>query len=267
MFCAQCGSANPDEAKFCAKCGRTLQTAASPASGTVPQPAAPAEFIAPPTTSGKAVASLICGFLFFFLPAALAAIVLGHLSLTDIRKSAGRLTGHGIAVAGLILGYLGVCLIPLLLILAAIVIPNLLRSRMAADQASAVGSLRTIDVAAFSYMKSYDNGFPPSLGVLAGTGDPSCDHAGLIDGVLASGQKNGYLFTYQRTTGDQFSPAPKSPPSGCSSVGGSAFSVTADPITPGTSGQASYYTDQTGIVRFETSGAATANSPPIAGRE
>ena len=59
--------------------------------------------------------------------------------------------GDGMAIAGLVLGYIGFAAIPFILIIAAIAIPNLLRARMAANEASAVGSLRTINVAALSY--------------------------------------------------------------------------------------------------------------------
>src|SRR5437879_12596996 len=92
-----------------------------------------------------AIASLICCILFFFLPSAIVAIIMGHLSLSDIRRSAGRLGGRGMAIAGLVLGYTGLAIIPVLII-AAIAIPNLLRARMAANEASAVGSLRTIKI-------------------------------------------------------------------------------------------------------------------------
>ena len=57
--------------------------------------------------SGKATASMVCGILFFFWPAALAAIILGHLALSEIKHSAGRLAGRGKAIAGLVLGYAG----------------------------------------------------------------------------------------------------------------------------------------------------------------
>jgi len=81
---------------------------------------------APPAhaeTSGMAVASLVFGCLFFILPAAIVAIILGHLSKSEIAKSAGRLKGAGMALAGLILGYVGVAFIPFLLIGIAILIP------------------------------------------------------------------------------------------------------------------------------------------------
>lgn len=271
MFCGLCGSSNPDDARFCGKCGRDLQSAtaaqspiASMSSSSTVPPVPPMPALAnPPTTSGKAVASLICGFLFFAFPAAIAAIILGHLSLSDIRKSAGRLTGEGIAIGGLVLGYLGALMIPFVLIVAAIAIPNLLRARMAANQASAVGSLREIEQASIAYSGTYRNGFPPSIEALSGLGDPSCDHASLIDEELASGTRRGYVFTYRATEGDDAHAAPKAAASGCSAVGSGGFEVTADPVTRGTTGQTSYYVDQTGVIRYATDGEATADSPEL----
>jgi len=90
-------------------------------------------------SSGKATASMVCGILFFLWPfTAVAAVILGHIALSEIKKSAGRLAGRGMAMVGLILGYIGVAFVPCILIIAAIAIPNLLRSRMAVNEASAV---------------------------------------------------------------------------------------------------------------------------------
>ena len=271
MFCGHCGSLNTDEARFCGKCGTALQTPDTPATPPVAAGApvstggaAGDGYIQPEQTSGKAVASLVCGFLFFFFPAALAAIILGHISLSDIRKSAGRLKGHGIAVGGLLLGYLGIVMIPLILIVAAIAIPNLLRSRMAANEASAVGSLRTIYQASVNYSETYKNGYPANLEMLAGIGVPRCDHAGLISAQLASGMRSGYVFTYDPSSG----PVPQSVASrlegsGCSVPGVAGFSVTADPIARGTTGQRSFFIDQTGVIRYDRGDSATADSPPL----
>lgn len=272
MFCGKCGSSNPENAKFCGKCGSALSLAVAPPSASAPtedlaattEPPVAAAYGQAPETSGKAVASLVCGFLFFFFPAAIAAIVLGHISLADIRKSAGRLRGHGIAVAGLVFGYLGVLIIPVTLIVAAIVIPNLLRSRISANEASAIGSLRTIDEAAITYSKTYHNGYPASLEVLTGIGTPDCDHASLIDGALASGSRDGYFFSYQPASG----PTPQEVASrlvasGCSFPGASRFSVTADPVIRGTTGLRSFFVDQTGVIRVSEGESATADSPPL----
>jgi len=242
------------------RCGASLLAPAAPASGVSVslQPPGQAQ------TSGKAIGSLICGILFFFFPTALTAVILGHLSLSDIRHSGGRLVGSGMAIAGLVLGYLGLSIVPMLII-AAIAIPNLLRARMAANEASAVGSLREINTAAISYSTTYPNGFPPSLDSLGGSEAATCDHAELINDALASGNKSGYIFTYTPVYEGRVVPhvSPEAAKAGCSQAGGTGFTITADPITRGTSGQRSFYTDQTGIIRSDREGTATADSPPL----
>src|ERR1700723_4699000 len=59
----------------------------------------------------------------------------------------------------------------IILIIAAIAIPNLLRSRMAANEASAVGSIRTMNTAAITYNSTYGIGYPPSLAAIGTTGN------------------------------------------------------------------------------------------------
>src|ERR1700719_303137 len=105
-FCMRCGSSIDDHDQFCRKCGAQVSAPAAPASVMPTVPAGPAQ------TSGKAIASLICGLLFFVPFAFVAAVILGHLGLLEIRKSAGRLKGDGLALAGLVLGYMWVVSIP-----------------------------------------------------------------------------------------------------------------------------------------------------------
>ena len=155
------------------------------------------------------------------------------------------------AIGGLILGYFGVALIPFLII-AAIAIPNLLRSRIAANQASAVGSLRTLNTAAITYSSAYNVGFPPvmaALGPPLGKTNPDANGAGLIDDVLAAGSKSGYIFTY---TADEKDAQGKV----------NTYVIHADPITTST-GTNHYFTDQTGVIRQENVGPANEQSPPI----
>ena len=172
---------------------------------------------------------------------------MGHLSLSDIRRSAGRLGGRGMAIAGLVRGYLGLAVLPILII-AAIAIPNLLRSRMAANEASAVGSLRTLNTACEAYATEYRS-FPPSLRNLGPGPQPSANAADLIVDALASGQKTGYLFTYE--------PGPNQDRAIIS------YEVHADPITPGTTGVRHFFTDQTGIIRVRMDAQASAESPSL----
>jgi type IV pilus assembly protein PilA len=90
--------------------------------------------------------------------------------------------------------------VAIILILAAIAVPNLIRARIAANQSSAAQSLRTLGTAATAYSNTYQDGYPGSLNVLAppASGNASCNAAGMIDAVLASGQKSGYQFTWLR---------------------------------------------------------------------
>jgi type IV pilus assembly protein PilA len=275
MFCQNCGMANPNSGQFCSKCGSPLPSTAS--AGSTPGPVAvpgsssptPPPLDGNPPTSGKAIASLVCGIFTFFLPASIAAIILGHMAHSEIRKSAGRIGGQGIAMTGLVLGYAGIAIIPFVLIVAAIAIPNLLRARMAADEASAVNSLRTIDVAAVQYASGYENGFPSSFQVF-GSGETivgNCNHAGLIDRRLAAGQKDGYIFTYTpQFPNDAAGPvvSPNAAAKGCTSGGASGFTVTADPVQRNTTGVRSFFSDQTGVIRYSANGdSATADSPSL----
>lgn len=274
MFCQNCGTTNPDSGQFCSTCGSPLTAAAAvrPTSGPGAVPrgsfATPPPLDGNPPTSGKAIASLVCGIFTFFLPASIAAVILGHLSLSEIRRSAGRLGGRGLATTGLVLGYLGLMVLPIMIV-AAIAIPNLLRARMAANEASAVGSLRVIETAAVSYDSEYENGFPSNLEVLAANpgGERACNHAGLIAGALASGRRNGYVFTYTPVFPDNSAApviSPKAAAKGCTSGGASGFTVTADPLQRNTTGVRSFFADQTGVIRYAANGeSATADSPPL----
>jgi prepilin-type N-terminal cleavage/methylation domain-containing protein len=138
--------------------------------------------------------------------------------------------------------------VAIILIIAAIAIPNLLRSKIAANQASAVGSLRTLNTACIAYSTSYGQ-FPgalASLGPMASGGTASSTSADLVDSVLAGGTKSGYVFAFTAGTSNQ------------------SYSITATPITAATTGQNMYYTDQSGVIRVDTSGTgATVTSTPI----
>ena len=275
MFCQNCGMANPDSGQFCSKCGSPLSSAAAARPTTGPDAIPGGSFATSPPldgnppTSGKAIASLVCGIFTFFLPASIAAIILGHTAHSEIRKSAGRIGGQGIATTGLVLGYLGIAIIPFIMIVAAIAIPNLLRARIAANEASAAGSLRVIETAAVVYSSEYENGFPSSLDVLAGSPgtEASCNHANLINGPLVSGRKSGYAFTYTPVFPDNSAApviSPKAAAKGCTSGGASGFTVTADPLQRGSTGERSFFADQTGVIRVSGDGeSATAASPPL----
>jgi hypothetical protein len=112
LLCAAFGNTFAADDRFCRVCGRVVGPVSPVAIANVPlTPAAPAQ------TSGKATASLVCGLLFFIPLAFVAAIVFGHLALSEIRKSAGRLKVEGLAIAGLVLGYAWIVSIPVILII------------------------------------------------------------------------------------------------------------------------------------------------------
>ena len=242
-ICPACQKENYDTAVKCQYCGASLRGAAR-TPGLGESPAA-----APEGTSGKAIWSLICGVFFLFFPAAALAVVLGHIARSEIRRSGGRLSGGGMAATGLALGYVGLSLIPILMI-AAIAIPGLLRAKMAANEASAVTSLRLIYTACDSYHGAYGVGYPKSLANLGPSASASAEAANIIDANLASGQKSGYLFSY-RTGGRVDAASPM------------RYVVNADPITPGTTGTRHFFTDQTGIIRWGANHPASGESPPL----
>lgn len=254
MFCTTCGTQNPDNGKYCTQCGQPL--APSQPTQAPPLPSMPPP---PPTVGrvqasadapndGKAVASLICGILsvtLFSVFTGLPAIILGHMSRASIRRSMGKLKGDGLALAGLIMGYISFAFfIPIMLIVAAIAIPNLLRARMAANEASAVASLRTIHVSEQNYLSTFNQGFSPDLQSLGGNcsgSKPDTSHACMIDSVLSSGHKSGYQFTYQPGEAD-------------SDARVSKYFLIAAPLTPNTTGRNTFCTDESGVIHKAYSG-------------
>jgi len=139
--------------------------------------------------------------------------------------------------------------VAIILIIAAIAIPNLLRSRMAANEASAVGSIRTINTSCVTYSTTYGIGFPTSLAALGTSGSASSTSADLIDNVLAAGIKSGYAFTLLGgTLSNNVNPT---------------YTVTGDPTAPGQTGTRHFFSDQSGVIRFNLSAQATLSDSPL----
>jgi type IV pilus assembly protein PilA len=142
--------------------------------------------------------------------------------------------------------------VAIILIIAAIAIPNLLRSRIAANEASAVGSLRTLNTAEITYNTSYPTtGFACSLGVMAppSSGSATSSAAGLIDSTLAGGTKSGYTFAIGN----------------CSGTPAVNYNTTAAPVSPGTTGQRYFCSDSSGVIKYDPSSTSscTSNGVPI----
>ena len=145
--------------------------------------------------------------------------------------------------------------VAIILIVAAIAIPSLLRSRIAANQASSVGSLRTLNTAEITYSSTYNMGFSATMAYLAppaaAGASPSSTAAGLIDSILAAGFKSGYSFAYSAGLADSTGHI-------------NTYEFNAAPITAST-GRNYYRTDQSGVIRQNSTTAASSTDSPIAG--
>ena len=132
--------------------------------------------------------------------------------------------------------------VAIILIIAAIAIPNLLRAKMAANESSAVASVRTINTGEITYTSAYPTiGFAPALSNLGGVSPctPSSTTACLIDSVLASGSKSGYTFA---ATGAGGPPA-------------SQYYMTAIPATINQTGIRSFCSFEDAVIRVQPTGA------------
>ncbi|MGB7024442.1 MAG: prepilin-type N-terminal cleavage/methylation domain-containing protein [Candidatus Acidiferrales bacterium] len=139
--------------------------------------------------------------------------------------------------------------VAIILIIAAIAIPNLMRAKMAANESSAVGSLRTITTAEVSYSTTYGTGYAP-LADLGGAAPctAAAATACLIDNALAGGTKSGYTIATSVPAGLGTVAAPNT-----------SFLATAAPITIGQSGQRSFCTDESGVIRYDLTGTTAAS--------
>jgi type IV pilus assembly protein PilA len=141
--------------------------------------------------------------------------------------------------------------VAIILIIAAIAIPNLMRSRMAANEASAAGSLRTINTAEVTFSTTYGIGYGPlaSLSTPAGAcAAPTAAQACLIDPVLSGGAKSGYNIAVSAPAANGTVAAPAV-----------VYETNAKPIAAGQSGQRAFCSDQSGVIRADpANGAAPA---------
>jgi prepilin-type N-terminal cleavage/methylation domain-containing protein len=127
--------------------------------------------------------------------------------------------------------------VAIIALLAAIAIPNLLRARLNANESAAIGAMQTISTAAQSY-RSANATYPSQLSDLSGATPP------YIDSVLGGGAKHGYNFALTGST--------------------NTFTATARPQTFGTTGNRSFFVDESGVIRYTTAdAAATVDDNPI----
>jgi len=234
-----------------------------------------------PKTSRKATASMILGsfslilpagvlavepdrvlvpweFFFFILPAAVLAVVFGRLARGEIRRSEGRLNGSWRALSGVVFGYCGVMLLSFTTFFRGTNIA--VWSGIVAREASAVGSLRTINIALVTYASNYPStpgagpncGYPPSLANLKPGSPASATAAGLLDAVLGAPKpiiKSNFEITY--TVGGVDA-------NGC----GTTYTLTAVPRKLSATGQRAFFTDQTGVIHFHVIRFSTTRASP-----
>ncbi|MDR3721667.1 MAG: prepilin-type N-terminal cleavage/methylation domain-containing protein [Candidatus Acidoferrales bacterium] len=142
--------------------------------------------------------------------------------------------------------------VAIILIVAAIAIPDLLRSRIAANEAAAVSNCRTITSANVIYYTTYGVGFSPTLADFQdpGVASPSPTAAGLLDNILVTGTKTGFVYTYVALGAD-------------GSGHFQNYTLNADPLTPGITGTRHFFADEPAIIRVNTTGPASDSDPPL----
>ena len=144
--------------------------------------------------------------------------------------------------------------VAIILIIAAMAIPSLLRAKISADEASAVGSIRAIHQAEISYQTSFPTvGFAPNLASLGGAApcNPAPANACLLDNSLASaspgaGAKAGYVF---QATGE-------TPVNGVNTQ----YTAGAAPLSYNSSGVRNFCANEDGVIRFN---AGSPGSSPV----
>jgi type II secretory pathway pseudopilin PulG len=148
--------------------------------------------------------------------------------------------GHSLALAGFVMSIVSLVSVVPIGIIAAIAIPNLMASFRAANEGSAIYSLRQISAAQAMYQGNFGK-----FGTLS---DLAAQN--LIDSKLATGTKNGYRFAIELTTNED-------------NVEG--FAVTGVPVTYRSTGNRSFYVDETQVVRVadNSGGPATKFDDPL----
>jgi type IV pilus assembly protein PilA len=167
------------------------------------------------------------------------------------KRNPGSETSNGFSLIELLI------VVAIILIIAAIAIPQLLRARIAANEAAAGENVRTLTTASMSYSSTWGNGFPPTLAALGGIAGAAatCDLADLMDPTIANApnQKSGFIFAFTAIGPPVIAPA------GCSAPGANAYLITATPIRENITGDRSFCSDEPGVIHYDTTGATPAS--------
>lgn len=139
--------------------------------------------------------------------------------------------------------------VAIILIIAAIALPNLVRARVSAQEAAAVNHMKTINTAENTYSTTYPTCGFVKMAALGGDGSgPSA--SGILDNVFPDRQ--GYHFVINVS----------GPGGSCGVASGTSYTVQADPTT-GVGGQRHFFTDTSGVIRYNSTGPATVSDSII----
>lgn len=119
-YCSQCGQPIPEGHIDCAACGAAIVAAPTPIAAPTP----PTVVVVAPGINGLAVASLVLGILWLYWLGSILAIIFGHVALNQIRRNPHGSQGKGMAIAGLVLGYAGIVVFVILLVVVAVFFPQ-----------------------------------------------------------------------------------------------------------------------------------------------
>lgn len=235
--CPQCGFVGWADAESCKKCGAEIapqpdyDSYESAASETVYYAPPPGGF-QPDLKQGLAVTAMVVGILnFLFLGifgiTTIAGIVISAIAMKKIKRYPHLYGGHSFALTGLIMNIVSLVFLIPVLIIVSIAVPNLYASRRAANEGSAINSLRKIHAAESTYQATAGRGDFGNIEDLHGQN--------LIAAELASGMRHGYRFKVEvvKDTGE----------------GLPGFIAVAVPIDYGSTGKRSFFVDETGVIR------------------
>ena len=267
MNCPKCGASTPDLVAACAQCGYSFYGPSpnAPITPPPPQPQSYAQPVAAQNVPNYLVPAILVTIL-CCLPFGIVALI--YASQVNGKVATGNVYGameDSRKAKTWVIVSLATGILPMILIFAAIAIPNLLRSRNVANEASAVGSVRTLNTAEVTYSRTYPNvgytctiqelgsGSTVGSNVCASTSGANQHSACLIDDDLASGVKNGYKFSLEN----------------CADYTGrmTHYEILARPLQPGTSGERSFCSDESGVIKSTTTAhtieACLANGAPL----
>ncbi len=143
---------------------RPVQPPRRSSSASLVRPTAPTQ--SEPETSGLAVAGLVLGILSFLVGiTAIPAVICGHMSLSRIKKAAGAIVGRGMAIAGLVLGYVFIGLFTLFFtaLLIGVALPVFEAGHDRAKATKSLSQAKQIGSACISYALEHEYNFPSSL--------------------------------------------------------------------------------------------------------